>query len=196
MWYDPDAEEWKVCKEVGPWVNKYSFNAAVDIDSEDCIGNGANIYYVEIEQALAVTDKFMIHDENKYIDFEIDSTEYTAVLDKGTGIKVYSASALATEIGDAMNTAYTPGGDPFSASYSTGTHKFTITNDESGDFKLLWLNGDHGYTEDGYNAARLLGFVVNQDTNFAAEHEANHPIYSDGWSEREMAWSSPIWIDN
>lgn len=198
MWYDPDDEEWKVCKEGGPWVNKYSFNAAVDIDTEECIGSGANIYYVEIEQSLAVTDKFMVHDENKFIDFQVDGDEtvYVAAMDRGTGIKVYTAGALATEIADAMNTAYTPGGDPFSASYDSGTHKFTINNGDSGDFELLWDSGPHGFSNLGTCASRLLGFAVDDDTDPSHEHTATYAIYSDGWSEREMAWSSPIWIDN
>ena len=200
MWYDPDAEEWTVCKEGGPWVNKYSFNAAVDIDTEECIGSGANIYYVEIEQVLAVTDKFMVHDENKFIDFKVqgDGTNYTAAMDKGTGIKVYTAGALATEIADAMNAAYAPGGDPFSASYDSGTHEFTITNDDSDNFELRWYGGPHGFwfvtpqnkgSED--NAGRLLGFEVEDeltgDTGYASEHSSLFPIYSDGWSERAAA---------
>jgi hypothetical protein len=207
MWYDPSASGWTVCKEMGP-VDIYGFADAIDLDVEGCIEDGMNIYYAEIEQAPAVTDKFMIHDENKYIDFKVygDGTPYAAAMDKGTGIKVYTANALATEIADAMNTAYTPGGDPFSASYDAGDHEFTISNG-SDDFEILWFSGPHGFwvdveeEEEGSkdNAGRLLGFEVEDDqtgdTDFASAHSSLFPIYSDGWSEREMAWSSPIWID-
>ena len=198
MWYDPTAaagERWKVCKEVGPMI-RYGFNAAIDIDDEECIATGTNIYYVEIEQALAIDEKFMVHLENKYIDFVVDgdATEYSAALYHWPGVKWYTAADLATEIADAMNTAYTPGCDPFSASYDTGTHEFTITNDEEDVFDLLWLSGDHGFWEDldpnvggsQDNAARLLGFNAIDDEDLSS-YTSDFAIHSDGWSEREMA---------
>ena len=190
MWYDPDDNSWSACAEVGP-LTAYGFDAAIDL--QNCINTGTNIYYVEIEQKLAVEDKFMVHDENKYIDFEIDGVDYSADLNDGTGIKVYTASALATEIGSAMNAAYAPGGDPFSASYSS--NKFTITNDDEDAFELLWLTGDNGPSGTDKSAARLLGFDDTSDTSSLDSHPADWEIHSDGWSEQEMAWSSPIWID-
>ncbi len=175
---------------------RYGFNAAIDIDDEECIATGTNIYYVEIEQALAIDEKFMVHLENKYIDFVVDgdATEYSAALYHWPGVKWYTAADLATEIADAMNTAYTPGCDPFSASYDTGTHEFTITNDEEDVFDLLWLSGDHGFWEDldpnvggsQDNAARLLGFNAIDDEDLSS-YTSDFAIHSDGWSEREMA---------
>ena len=207
--YDPSETEWTVCKEAGPLTSTYSINEAVDLDAQNpsCIESGTNIYYVEIEQDLAIAYKFRVHGLNKWIDFKVegDDTQYSAAIDHRGGGEWYSPAEVAAEIAEAMNDAYTPGTDPFSASYSSGTHKFTITNDDDDEFELLWYSGSHGFwfvsqaskgSKD--NAALLLGFDnddPNADTGFDTSHTTPNPIYSDGWSEREMAWSSPIWID-
>ena len=191
--YDPSAAEWTVCKEVGPLVNKYSVNAAVDLDAQSpsCIEEGLNIYYVEIEQALAIEDKFLLHDHNCYIDFKIDGETYAASIDRWPGVKWYTAAGLATAIAEAMNDEYGQD-EPFAALYSTGSQKFKIWNTNEDNFKILWSSGDHAVGDEPSSANVLLGFDGdNEGSDYYWSDNAN---YSDGWSDREMAWSSPIWI--
>lgn len=192
IWFDPGDSTWKTCKS---WtVDTADFNGDFDLDlaANNCKGDDTEeaIYYLRAVQAPHLSDKFIVSDEVKEIDFgygtSVPIEAYTATLTTGT----YTAAGLATEIEDAME-AEVGDTSAFTVSYLSGPHKFKFECDacpgNSYDFHLLWSQGE---SDEG--ADLFLGFEESDETG-ALEYVSDDAIYSDGWTSREIGWSSPTW---
>ncbi len=188
VWFDPSSAGWSICKT---WnVNTANFDNDWDLDA-NCKGDAGEeaIYYVRAEQAPHYDEEFFVSDEVKWIDFKYGGTEYNAELDVGR----YTASELATEITDEME-AEVNDTSAFTVTYDTVDQEFDFVCDlcPTNNFSLLWATGANAVTNAG--ADILLGFADEADLTLACSYSSDEAILSDGWTSREIAWSSPIWI--
>ncbi len=178
LWLDPATGDWEVCEE---WMDPPSpLDVMADV-GQDCSSEGWNAYYVKVEQAPARAGAFLVGVEHNGIAFSHDGASYTAELTQGW---YDGPEALAAEAELAMN-ELVPGDDLFVVSYDPASRTFSFNADEP--FGLLWSSGADP-------AAVLMGFDEEDDLE-AQAHRSDFALPAAGWTEREMAWSSPIWVE-
>ena len=119
-----------------------------------------------------LSDKlFYVNNNNNTIVYSVAGVPYTATINiqadpytslfagNGSGGKTPSQGSMSIELARALNAAYTPGGDPFSADYNDETGKFTITaTGAAGDVEFKWQ-------DERTSAEQLLGFASEYDPN-------------------------------
>jgi len=117
----------------------------------------------QISGTPRLTDKlFYVNNNNNTISFTaggtyqatipVIATPYTSQMISGGP----AASSIATAVQNALNTAYTPGGDPFTVSFDDTTGKFTIGS--TVDARMNW-------EAEETSAEQLLGFASEYDPN-------------------------------
>jgi hypothetical protein len=177
LWLDPTTAQWEVCQQ---WDAPASPMTA-KVDLSQCSSRGANAYYLRVEQQPRRSGSFLVTSEVRWIDFYYGGQQLAAPLAGGW---YDSAEELAAEVQSSIN-GQVPGKDPFQVTYDIASGSFRIMADQ--EFDLLWGSGGV------HTAAGLLGFDQEDDLQ-ASAHESDFGILSDGLTEREMAWSSPVWI--
>ena len=157
---DPDATHWTLFFKCHPWRD---FELGYDRGGQrvhmvkfKIFPNQDTGYEGEYFQEGVLGEEFEVTSANKYIDYRElanGGTNRTATMTEGT---YYWGADLAAEIQIQMNAvavAY-----DWLVSYSSVTHKFTITNDFGWIFDLRWKTGPHGSDNADDHIGTLIGF--------------------------------------
>ena len=186
LWLDPD-EGWSVCDE---WTDPgATLGDTVDL-ANDCSVPGVNVYYVKVEEHLSRENGVLVTPETEWIDFRVDGgPELSARLESGW----YTSSTLAEHV-EARLRVVAGEDHEIVVAYNHQTHRYRLTC-TTADWDLLWRTGSHGPEGTTTAAAALLGFGEGADETGAASYASDFTNPSDGLDQRNMAWSSPIWID-
>jgi len=187
LWLDPATDEWQTCTEWSqPGASLHdAYNVGIN-----CMNPGTNVYYLKVVEEMGLEHKTFVSEDNRWIDIETEE-------DGQVGIELamgwYSLDGLAAHVQQSLESEFgTEAG--FSVTYDTADQRFMIS--ASGmNFDLLWRTGDHGEAASDSSAATLLGFEDSSDETGDSYYVSDYANLTDGWSERHMAWTSPIWID-
>ena len=174
---DPDATHWTLFFKCHPWRD---FELGYD-------RGGQRIHMVKFKifpnqdtgyegdyMQEGVCEEFVVTSSNKYLDYrEIANggDNRTATITEG----IYcGGAAMAAEIQtqmDAVAVAYT-----WDVSYSSGTRKFTITNDDAWPFELQWKTGPHGSDNLDDHIGTLIGFLDAADDTGANSFTSDNAV--------------------
>lgn len=131
-----------------PSPSKYTIELDEDI---------TDVNSVELLVADVPFSRYLVHNKNNVLHFELSGTELEAVVEPGD----YTESELATELESKMNTV--SGGTSFAVSYTDKTKTFTITN--TSPFTLVFRGDSYQHTNNVYDyryksntIAKVLGF--------------------------------------
>ena len=126
------------------------------------------------QEGVISAEEFVVTSSNKYLDYlEIANggSERNATITEGT---YYTGAALAAEIQTQMQAVaavYT-----WDVSYSSGTRKFTITNDDAWVYELLWKTGVHGSDNTDDHIGTLIGFLDGADDTAANSYTSDNEV--------------------
>ena len=186
LWLDP-GNGWTTCAE---WLTPgVTLEDAVNL-SVDCSAPGLNIYYVKVEEQLNRENGVFVTPQSRWIDFQVDGgPELSAQLDVGW----YTTSTLAAHV-QARFEDVAGVGHEFVVAYNAQTHRYRLTC-TTASLDLLWRTGTHGTEGTDKAASALLGFGSIADETGGSSYVSSFANPSDGIDTRNMAWSSPIWIE-
>lgn len=126
--------------------------------------NITDVNSVELLVADIPFSRYLVHENNNVLHFELSGAELEAVVEPGD----YTETELATELETKMNTV--SGTSNFVVTYAANTKKYTITN-SSISFTLVFRGDSYQHTNNVYDyrykpktIAKLLGFR-NEDAD-------------------------------
>ena len=176
---NPDPHTWQLFYKCHPWRD---FELGYDRSGQrvhmvkfKIFPNQDTGYEGEYFQEGVINDElFVVDNSNKYLDYrEIANggTNRTATITEGTYL---NGALLAAEIQtqmQAVTVAYT-----WIVTYSSVTHRFTITNSDAWPFNLRWKTGPHGSDNADDHIGTLIGFLDAADDTGAATYTSDNQV--------------------